>query len=260
MAFFGAPLAAADWPSGRIAETHFAGGAFLPRHRHDEAYITFVLSGGYREHTSAETRDCGPLTVVLHPAGDTHEDQFEQKPTRCLNVVCAESFVKRLGDAASALDRARIVSELRIALIGERISAELRRPDDSSPIIVEGLLLELFGLLSRSEEPSKTPAWLAAAHAIVARTFMHRPSLGKIADEVGIHPTHLARAFRQKYGMTIGDQVRVLRISYACERIAAGASLTLVAQDAGFADQSHFTRTFTRMVGVSPAEYRRRLR
>ncbi|HUP60592.1 MAG TPA: AraC family transcriptional regulator [Thermoanaerobaculia bacterium] len=259
MPFYGRPVASAAWEHVQLSETRFARGAFLPLHRHDDAYLTFVLSGAYRERAGSETRDCQPRTVVVHPAGDTHEDSFAQQ-ARCLNAVLAPAFLRRLGAASAVLDRGGVAGGPQMSLIGGRIAAELRAADASSPIIIEGLLLELFGLLSRCESPARTPAWLTEAHAILGRTFAEKPSLAAIADEVGVHPVHLARAFRQTYGFSVGEHVRALRVAHARERIAAGVPLTTVAAEAGFADQSHFTRTFKRLLGVSPAEYRRRLR
>lgn len=260
MTFFGAQVATAEFLHFHLSETRFARGAFLPLHRHEDAYLTFVLAGAYRERAGGETRDCAARTLVLHPRGEKHEDDFSAKPTRCLNAVLAPGFIDRLGVTADVLDRGGVVATPQFALIGDRMSAELRALDASSPMIVEGLLLELFGLLVRSDSSRRVPAWLAEAHAILGRTFANKPSLTAIAEEVGVHPVHLARAFRNHYGTSIGEHVRALRIAHARERIAAGVPLTAVAAEAGFADQSHFTRTFTRLVGVSPAEYRRRLR
>jgi AraC family transcriptional regulator len=259
VAFFGAAVASAEWQCARVSETRFARGAYLPMHRHDDAYLTFVLGGAYREHAKAGTRLCGARTMVVHPEGDAHENEFAQKPTRCLNAVLSPSFLRRLGPAASSLGRANVYADASLALIGDRLSGELRTADASSPIIIEGLLLEVLGLLARSETPlGKTPAWLVEAHAILGRTFAGKPSLGTLAEEVGVHPVHLARAFRRKYGVSVGDHVRALRVAYARERITAGESLAVVATEAGFADQSHFARTFKRSFGVSPSEYRRR--
>lgn len=260
MPFFGLSLASASWPEFHFSETRFARGAFLPWHRHEDAYLTFVLSGSYRERANGGTRDCDARTLVLHPAGDAHEDDFAAQPTRCLNAVLSPSFVQRLGVSAAALDRGGVIAAPRMAVIGDSISKELRAPDGLSPMIVEGLLLELFGLLARAETPSKEPAWLTEAHAILARTFAEKPTLTDVAAEVGVHSVHLARAFRDRYGMSVGEHIRALRVAYARERIAAGIALSVVAVEAGFADQSHFTRTFTRLLGVAPAEYRRRLR
>jgi AraC family transcriptional regulator len=260
MAFFGLAVASAEWEHFHLSETRFARGAFLPLHRHEDAYLTFVLTGAYRERTTVETRDCAARTLVLHPRGEKHEDDFSAKPTRCLNAVLAPRFIDRLGESADVLERGGVVATPQLAWIGDRISAELRSLDASSPMIVEGLLLELFGLLVRSESSRRVPAWLVEAHAILGRTFASKPSLSEIAGEVGVHPVHLARAFRNHYGTSIGEHVRALRVAHARERIAAGLPLHEVAAEAGFADQSHFTRTFTRLVGVSPAEYRRQLR
>jgi AraC family transcriptional regulator len=260
MPFFGLAVASADLHHVQLSETRFARGAFLPMHRHDDAYLTFVLSGAYRERAGGQTRDCAARSLVLHPAGDTHEDDFAAQPTRCLNAVLAPAFVQRLGSAAQTLARGGVVAGPQLALIGDRVSAELRALDGSSPMIIEGLLLELFGLLVRSDSPRRTPAWLTEAHTIIGRTFAQKHSLADIAEEVGVHPVHLARAFRGHYGVSVGEHVRALRVAYARERIAAGIALTAVAAEAGFADQSHFTRTFKRLLGVSPAEYRRRLR
>jgi AraC family transcriptional regulator len=255
--FFGRVIAAAQWEPFRVSETSYARGALLPLHRHEESYLTFVLAGGYQERSTRRTQACAARTVVLHPAGDTHEDDFSERPTRCLNVVVAPSFASRLGDAATPLHRGDVAEGNEVAALGARLSAELRRADHASPLIIEGLLLELFGTLSRSSSDTNAPRWLSEALAIVQRRFAEKMTLAEIAEAVGVHPVHLARAFRRHVGTSVGEHVRALRLTFAREQIAAGVPLTDVAARAGFADQSHLTKAFTRAHGVGPAEYRR---
>ena len=251
-AFFGRSVAAGQWGELSLSETRYARGAFLPWHRHEEAYLTFVLAGGYRERLAGETRLCAPRSLVLHPAGDTHEDDFAERPSRCLNVVLGARFAAMLG-------RGGVIEDAAVSSFGARLAAELRRADEAAPLVAEGLLLELFGTLMRrgDEDGRRLPAWLREARSLVEQRWRSNVGLTDLAETVGVHPVHLARSFRTHYGVTVGEHVRALRIAHARERIAAGDALASVASEAGFADQSHFTRCFTRAMGVTPAAYRR---
>ncbi len=78
------------------------------------------------------------------------------------------------------------------------------------------------------------------------------------AHVVGVHPDHLARAFRLRFGAPIGSYLRRLRLDWAAMRLETGdEGISAVALRAGFADQSHFTRTFKRHTGLTPQAYRR---
>src|ERR1044071_5343642 len=178
--FFGRVVGAAAWAPFRISETRYARGAYLPRHRHEESYLTFVLAGGYRERSADGTRACEERSLVFHPAGDTHEDDFAERPTRCLNVIVTKAFVARLGSAAAPLDRGAaapldrgdVVAGVDVAGIASRLAAEMRVADAAAELIVEGLLLELFGTVAGgAREGRRTPLWLAEAHAILGRRF-----------------------------------------------------------------------------------------
>jgi len=83
-------------------------------------------------------------------------------------------------------------------------------------------------------------------------------TLTKIASEVGVHPVHLAATFRQKYGCTVGEFVRLLKIERARNDLGnLDLSVEQIAAQAGFADQSHFSKTFKDYTGLTPTEYRR---
>jgi AraC family transcriptional regulator len=84
-----------------------------------------------------------------------------------------------------------------------------------------------------------------------------RPSLAELAALARVHPVHLARSFRQHYGVSIGEYVRRLRLEWAAAQLAATQTpIALLAAQAGFADQSHFTRAFKRHTGLTPGRYR----
>jgi AraC family transcriptional regulator len=82
-----------------------------------------------------------------------------------------------------------------------------------------------------------------------------------LAALAGVHPTHLLRTFRRHHGATISNYVRQRRIQRARTEVAsAKRPLAVIALDAGFADQSHFTRVFRQAFGETPGQYARSLR
>jgi AraC-like DNA-binding protein len=85
-------------------------------------------------------------------------------------------------------------------------------------------------------------------------------SIGEIGARRGISRFQLIRAFKQTFGLTPEDVRRQLRVERARTLLAGPRQLSDVALCAGFADQSHMTREFRRLVGLSPSNYRRALK
>jgi AraC family transcriptional regulator len=82
-------------------------------------------------------------------------------------------------------------------------------------------------------------------------------SLDDLAELTGLTSKHFARAFKQSTGLPPHRFLIVQRIEAAKRRLTDGKiSLADVALACGFADQSHFTATFRRIVGVPPAIWR----
>jgi AraC-like DNA-binding protein len=141
-----------------------------------------------------------------------------------------------------------------------RLYREFRQRDNLTPLAIEGLTLELLvGAARQSAHVLKNGAtgWLKKARHFLHQRFHEPFTLGDVAEFSGVHPVSLARAFRRTYRCTVGEYVRKLRIEFACQQLTASdASLVEIAFSAGFSEQSHLCRTFKRLTGLTPSEYR----
>ncbi|MGV7212929.1 helix-turn-helix transcriptional regulator [Bradyrhizobium sp. UFLA05-112] len=83
-------------------------------------------------------------------------------------------------------------------------------------------------------------------------------TLHALARACELSNRHFTRAFRQSTGMAPHQWLQYRRMEKAKQLLkTSSASLSSVALDCGFADQSHFNRTFSRFVGVTPGTWRR---
>jgi AraC family transcriptional regulator len=98
--------------------------------------------------------------------------------------------------------------------------------------------------------------WRTMAVAPHASTNGTTLRIATIAAEVGVHPVHLARAFRARYGTSPGAYLRRLRLEAAMAELAGSDPLARIAHRAGFSDQSHFTRAFKAAFGTAPGQWR----
>jgi AraC family transcriptional regulator len=245
---FGTPLGARQIGGYHFSLTRYRRGTRIPPHTHGEAFATVVVGGGYDEETEGTTRQCAAQTIVVHAAGERHEDVVSDRGATCLNIHGGPFVRSSLVDGAAA------------AAIAVKLQREFRAPDDLSPMAVEALLLELTVVSGRALVSGRGPAWLCEVRRILEQRFAEPLTLGELAAAAEIHPVHLARAFRRHFGLTVGERLRELRVGHARLRLATDAPLGEVALDCGFADQSHFTRTFRRATGLTPAAFRRLLR
>lgn len=84
--------------------------------------------------------------------------------------------------------------------------------------------------------------------------------LRELAQQCATTRFKLLRRFKKAFGVSPHAYQIGVRIDKARLLLERGDSLAGVAAETGFADQSHFSRHFTRMVGVTPAQYARRSR
>lgn len=100
--------------------------------------------------------------------------------------------------------------------------------------------------------------WMNAVRDALHKDFNRPLRMRAIAREVGIHPVHVSRGFTQRYGVTMTQYLRDLRVMRAAELIVTtDQSLSRIAQNTGFSDHAHFTRVFAATIGCSPSAFRR---
>jgi AraC-like DNA-binding protein len=80
-----------------------------------------------------------------------------------------------------------------------------------------------------------------------------RVTVPELAASVALSPSRVEHLFNEQVGIPICQYLLWRRLRRALNMFSAGKTLTEVAYDAGFADSSHLSRTFRRMVGISPS-------
>jgi AraC-like DNA-binding protein len=187
-------------------------------------------------------------------------------PRRALDSMTYEAGVPRVGDlrhepGVSVDDP--VVRHLLASLL-----PAIDKPQEAHPLFLDHVALALmahmaivYGGMSPNAGLSRGGLALWQERRIkelMSESLNEEIPLSRLANECGLSVRHFARAFRQSTGYSPHRWLLKHRVDHARELLSNRAfSLPDVAFSCGFADQSHFTRVFTAMVGVSPGAWRR---
>jgi AraC family transcriptional regulator len=236
-----------------IIDAVFAPATRTPVHAHEQAMICAIADGSYLERCCARSIERTAGTVFLHPAGDEHVSDF-RGAVKLLRIDVDQSVAGPLTLRAAAVRGGAAAS------LAAQIRNELRRCDEETSLAVEGLALELIAALSRQQRDSATddPPWLRRVREVINDRFSEKLTLEVLGQEAGIHPVHLAAAFRKRTGSTVAATLRGVRVDYARRQLVeSDRPIADIALDAGFSSQSHLTTAFRRMTGLTPDALRR---
>ena len=258
---FGEQIAQLDISGFVLTETFHEPSLVLPRHDHERANINFTLNGSFRETIGNHPQECEIGSVLVKPPGEAHGNKYNHKGAHCLVIELSPSRLDDVRAFTGLFDSPAHVKDATLSLIMRRIYGELRGQAPGFELVIEGLILEMLAQTFRQDRSSDyfvTPRWLAQAQELIHQHFNEKLSLAVIANAVQIHPSHLARSFRKRHHCSIGEYVRRLRLEYAAVKLfESDLSLSDIALASGFSDQSHFTRDFKRLWGLTPAAYKK---
>ena len=251
----------------RYLDTRVAPFGPHPMHAHDAPAIALLLRGalevtyasGYRFAGDAGER-AGALVLPVAPA---HRARAGADGARVLLLALEPDRIASMEPASSAaLASPAFLRAPRLGALGRSIARELVVADDAAALALEGLTLELLGALVRHRQDSARtgppPPWLRHVRESIDDRYRERAlRIADLAEDAGVDPASLARAFRAHYGTTAGAYLREIRVRRAADALArSSAALGQIALDSGFADQSHFTRVFGAVHGVTPRRWR----
>jgi AraC-like DNA-binding protein len=243
-----------------VTEASYAPGAVLATHAHAQPSLTFVLEGGFREEIGSRGVELRPRALLIKPGAAEHRDLIGRGGSTILFVEPSPARQAALVDALPLLSSTTLLEMEAVARLAGRIRSELHSADPLRGLLVEALLLEALCLAAREgTAPARyAPGWLRRIRDRLAAEFRAPPSVAALALDAGVSPTHASRAFHRHFGVSVTGFVHGRRVEWAADALAhSDRPLSQIALEAGFADQSHFGRTFLRHTGMTPGEYRR---
>ena len=126
---------------------------------------------------------------------------------------------------------------------------------------MDGTVAGLVGISRDLQLPDMTSddfEHISEAIRFAEQNISRRPTIAELARIASMSIYQLDRRMQRVFGLTTGQWVLKTRISHASRLlIETHMSVADVAMEAGYADQSAFTRQFRRSTGLSPSEHRK---
>jgi AraC family transcriptional regulator len=190
-------------------------------------------------------------------------------PRAALDAIADEANAPRIRDLSYKPGAG--VDDVTISTLGRLLLPALRHPDQANRLFLDHVLVavgvhiaQTYGGMrpgSRAARGGLAPWQEQRATEILRANLTGGVALREVARECGLSVGYFSHAFRRTLGVAPHQWLIEQRVALSKEKLRDdGLSLSDVATECGFSDQSHLTRAFRQTVGVSPGAWRRALK
>ncbi|MBB5374902.1 AraC-like DNA-binding protein [Deinococcus metalli] len=253
----------AELPGVELLSARFVTHRYLP-HAHDSLAVALIEGGveGYRYRGAQVRAAAGEVAAVLPGEVHTGEPLTPDGWAYRVLYLHPEWVVGPDGRALLGF-RSDVMTDAALTAALRRAHRALLAPE-AGVLARETLLRAAIDVLARHADHRARPSpgmELSAVQSVRARLDAQpelNVSLSELAAGVGLSPSHLSRSFMRSVGAPPHTYQMAARVRLARTLLDTGESVAGAATRAGFADQSHLTRVFRRVVGLTPGAYVRR--
>lgn len=242
----------------------------FPRHSHDRFGVGVIVSGGHRSASGRGVVEARANDAIMVNPGEVHDGSPLDERGRAWRMLYFEPsvLIAATSELAGAAPReVELTQPVAHDPLLKRLFERLFAVSVQAPCVPDDLVREeaLFSLLAHLVRAHATlPARSLSTQALgpIARAKARIDddpasplTLAELAADAGLSRFQLLRGFAHEMGLPPHAYRMQRRVALARQWIARGAALADAAAAAGFADQSHMTRAFVRLLGVTPANY-----
>lgn len=236
-----------------------------PRHMHDKYSIVLMLGGTETTTIRGTSYTAFPGQLLLINADEVHSSSSIQTEYRIFKVganvlsqvaleLCGHQLEKPYFPKPITEDAPVFRALLDLHLELETSASTLEQ--ESKFISTMAILLSRHSQVKSILQPTyNEPRYVKIIRDYLKSHYAENISLSKLTSITNLSPFHLLRVFKKQVGCPPHEYQTQLRIAHARRLIRDGNSILNVALETGFADQSHFSRNFKRIVGIPPGQY-----
>lgn len=233
-----------------VTETEYTEKVSEGWHYHVNNHISYILRGGNREQRKNHELQALPGNLLIYPSGLLHRNLNTAHPSKNINLEIEEKFLLKHDLKFSML------LSVRFKFSVLKIYKECLLSDKDSETSITALVLNAFAPIQKNERIPRE--WAVRIAEVLHDRWNENVSLTELSNELKLHPVTISKSFPKHFHCTLGEYARKLKVEKALSLINhSKQSLTEVAMECGFFDQSHFIKSFKDVTGFTPKEYRR---
>jgi len=237
-----------------LSKTKHIANTIVPKHEHEHPYISLLLNGIYHEKSIISKQDIVPGISLFRPKEFEHTNKIGIKESLCFNIEIEKNILDT-----------KLCFRKNDYMMLEKNSLEVMKicysflnnfSDELLSITVEENLYQLFKDQKR-EAITGRALWINQLKKQVRFQPEIKYSLDDVSKSFHLHPVYLSRKFKEVTGYTFGEFLLRQRLAKGVDlMLTTKKSLTSIALESGFYDQSHFIKHFKNIFNVSPSFYR----
>lgn len=224
----------------------------LGQHYHVQPHFSYLFRGQdiERKNNTEQKRLAGQL--FYYEAGEPHQTLYRKETTQNIVIELSPLFLQQYNLNPRQLGATTKHSQLNI-LMANLLQA-IRSNADTNEI--ELLVAELVGN-KQDQLREQHPAWTKTVRNYLYDNWNATINLDELANLSGLHPVTLSKNFRLYFHCNLSEYRRRIKIERSLSLLKnSKASLTDIAYECGFSDQSHFIRVFKEVTSFLPHQYR----
>jgi len=237
-----------------------------PAHIHEAHSIGIILHGTETAFCRGTSHKGHLGNLVLINAEEVHSSLSTNSEYRLIKVRPAmlDRIARDLGSPACGREpfpnvvvKDPLVSRavLRLHLKLEQNISALEHESDFVSTISLLLTRQHSSYRAPQTKAKREEGYVKLVRDYLKSNYAENVSLSQLTSLTNLSPYYLLRVFHSSTGFPPHEYQTQVRIAQARKLIRSGASLSETALETGFFDQSHLSRNFKRIVGVTPRQY-----
>ncbi len=232
-----------------------------PWHHHENPYFMFVLYGNMMDCNTKNETLCPSGSLMYNNWQEPHYGAKHSNNAGGFHLEFEKKWLINNRIDLDILEGSQLIQNPKIHFLFAKLYREFIFSDNHSSVSVEVLLVQICEALSdlKENDTKHIPNWIYKLKEILHYDNSNL-SLQYLSDQLELHPVHISRSASKYLSVSLGEYIRQHKIKKAIPLLLnSNNSLTQIAYQIGFSDQSHFNRAFKSYFNINPSLYRKSL-